>query len=138
MRENLTFRSNVVRSSRSVLLGQDHYTHGQRHWFETRRTLQDGTAALASLLRRLPSASIGLRKNAMTDLALAEDCIAHARIFFNRKPWILDIAKPGTFALRPCRMLTALRGGLRKDGGNDLRNNAKFDDVSAASAKRKE
>lgn len=37
----------------------------------------------------------------MADPALGADCVAHARMFFDRKPYNLTIARPPTFTLVP-------------------------------------
>lgn len=105
--------------------------HGQRHWFENRGELyKDGQRLSRHYydVYRLLQSDCG--KNAITDLALAEDCVAHARIFFNRKPLDLDVAKPGTFGLSPHDgMLTALRTDYEKMAGMIFGATPKFDDV---------
>ena len=47
---------------------------------------------------------------AMGDVEMADDCVRHARMFFNRPDFDLASAVPGSFALTPHdRMLTDLR-----------------------------
>jgi hypothetical protein len=38
-------------------------------------------------------------KRALADPALGADCVAHARMFFDRKPYNLAVARPPTFTL---------------------------------------
>ena len=51
---------------------------------------------------------------AITDRALADDCVAHARMFFNRPDFDLGSAHPPTFALcSEGEMFDALRQDYR-------------------------
>ncbi|WP_245581400.1 hypothetical protein [Octadecabacter arcticus] len=43
----------------------------------------------------------------MVDLELGNDCVAHAKTFFNRPDFNLDTAKPGTFTLAPSENMAA-------------------------------
>ena len=48
----------------------------------------------------------------MADRQLAAECVRHARMFFNRPPFNLDTATPGSFALTP---VDKMREALRRD-----------------------
>ena len=50
-------------------------------------------------LHRLVAAPVGAAAIAQT--ALGADCVAHARMFFNRRDFDLASAAPGSFALAP-------------------------------------
>jgi len=76
--------------------------HGLRNWFERRGELrQDGQRVSRHYydLHALFGSDVGL--NAIGDLDLGADCIAHAKMFFNRPDFDLATAAPGTFCLRP-------------------------------------
>ena len=76
--------------------------HGLRSWFERRGELrQDGQRISRHYydLHSLLGSEIG--SAAVADLALGEDCVQHARTFFNRPDFDLATASPGTFSLRP-------------------------------------
>ena len=76
-----------------------------------------------------------LGRRAVADRALAADCVAHARMFFNSPDLGLDLAGPGTFALAPS---TAMIDGLRRDyarmAGMIIGTPPEFDDVIASIA----
>jgi hypothetical protein len=76
--------------------------HGLRAWFETRAELrQEGQRVsrhyydLHSMFRR------DTGERALGDRALGNECVRHARLFFNRPDFGLETAVPGQFALRP-------------------------------------
>jgi hypothetical protein len=76
--------------------------HGLRRWWEKRGELRGGGQRVSrhyyDVFRLLASNS----GNAFAaDTALAEACVRHARMFFNRPDFDLATAKPGTFALAP-------------------------------------
>lgn len=76
--------------------------HGLRRWWEKRGELRGGGQRVSrhyyDVFRLLASDS----GNAFAaDTALAEACVRHARMFFNRPDFDLATAKPGTFALVP-------------------------------------
>jgi hypothetical protein len=76
--------------------------HGLRRWFETRGALRGGGQRVTRHyydLYRLLNSEIG--QAATADLALGEDCVAHARMFFNSPDLNLATAAPGRFALTP-------------------------------------
>ena len=54
-------------------------------------------------------------RRALTDGAMGEDCVKHARMFFDRPDYDLASALPGTFALLPH---DAMAGALRNDYEN--------------------
>ena len=76
----------------------------------SRRTEGRRAARLAPLLRRSPVVCIGYWQEGNDDADMAEDCVRHALMFFNRTDFNLASAVPGTFALTPHdAMLDALR-----------------------------
>jgi len=85
--------------------------HGLRRWFERRGELRGGGQRVSRHyydVDRLLRSDVGNR--AVADLAMAEDCVSHARMFFNRPDFDLATARPGTFALLPYNdMLEQLR-----------------------------
>ncbi len=76
--------------------------HGLRRWFDSKGSLrQDGHRISRHYydIHRLLESDAG--KRAVEDLALGADCVAHARMFFNRPAFDLASAHPPTFALTP-------------------------------------
>ena len=76
--------------------------HGLRKWFERRGELrQDGQRISRHYydMHSLFGSNVGL--DAIADLDLGADCIAHAKTFFNRPDYNLGTAAPGTFSLQP-------------------------------------
>lgn len=89
--------------------------HGLRRWYEIRGQLRGDGQRISrhyyDLLRLLESES---GQSAMVDRALGEDCVAHARMFFNRPDFDLASARAPTFALCPEGAMTdALRQDYR-------------------------
>lgn len=82
-------------------------THGLRRWHDRRGVLrQEGQRIsrhyydLYCLIRSEPG------KQAVDDGVLGQDCVAHARMFFDRPDYDLLSAKPGSFALTPHNTMT--------------------------------
>jgi Nucleotidyl transferase AbiEii toxin, Type IV TA system len=76
--------------------------HGLRRWFDTKGTLRnDGNRISRHYydLYCLLESEVG--QSAVGELALGADCVAHARMFFNRPAYDLASAHPPTFALMP-------------------------------------
>ena len=76
--------------------------HGLRRWWDHRGELKGGGQRVSRHyydVYRLLASEIG--RKAMTDAAMAEDCVRHARMFFNRRDFDLLSAVPGSFALTP-------------------------------------
>ena len=76
--------------------------HGLRRWWDRRGELKGGGQRVSRHyydVYRLLASEIG--HNATGDLAMAEDCVRHARMFFNRPDLDLASATPGSFALTP-------------------------------------
>ncbi|MCA1660934.1 MAG: nucleotidyl transferase AbiEii/AbiGii toxin family protein [Novosphingobium sp.] len=89
--------------------------HGLRRWYEIRGQLRGDGQRISrhyyDLFRLLDSEA---GQAAMADRALGEDCVAHARMFFNRPDFDLASARAPTFALRPEGGMTdALRQDYR-------------------------
>ena len=90
--------------------------HGLRRWHERRGVLrQEGQRISRHYydLHCLMGAEAG--RTALADLGLAADCVAHARMFFNRPDFDLASAVPGTFAIAPTAGMVVL---LRRDYAN--------------------
>ncbi len=76
--------------------------HGLRRWFDKRGELRGGGQRVSRHyydLHMLAGGPAG--EAALTDAALGTDCVAHARMFFNRPDFDLASAVPGSFALAP-------------------------------------
>jgi len=76
--------------------------HGRRRWFEIRGNLLGGGHRVSRHyydVHELMSSDVG--KRAAKDLKLGADCVAHARMFFNRPAFDLESAHPPTFTLTP-------------------------------------
>lgn len=76
--------------------------HGLRRWFDKRGELRGGGQRVSRHyydLHQLAAAPVGA--TAIAEAALGADCVAHARMFFNRPDYDLVSAVPGTFALAP-------------------------------------
>ena len=89
--------------------------HGLRRWFDKRGELRGGGQRVSRHyydLHRLTAAPVGAA--AIDDAALGADCVAHARMFFNRPDFDLATAAPGSFALAPHdEMIEQLRADYR-------------------------
>ncbi len=85
--------------------------HGLRRWWDRRGELRGGGQRVSRHyydVYRLLASEIG--RKATEDAEMAEDCVRHARMFFNRTDLDLATAAPGSFALTPHDgMLTSLR-----------------------------
>ena len=89
--------------------------HGLRRWFDIRGVLRGGGHRISRHyydVHELMSSDAG--KRAIKDTALGEDCVAHARMFFNRPDYDLASATRPTFALTP---EGAMYDDLRRDYG---------------------
>jgi hypothetical protein len=76
--------------------------HGLRRWWDRRGELRGGGQRVSRHyydVYRLLASEIG--RKATDDVAMAEDCVRHARMFFNRPDLDLASAVPGSFALTP-------------------------------------
>jgi hypothetical protein len=76
--------------------------HGLRRWFDKRGELRGGGQRVSRHyydLHRLTAAPVSAA--AIDDAALGADCVAHARMFFNRPDYDLATAATGSFALAP-------------------------------------
>lgn len=90
--------------------------HGLRRWFERRGVLrQEGQRVSRHYydLHRLIRSDEG--QAALADTRLGQDCVRHARMFFDRTDFDLASARPGTFAIAPADgMIEALRRDYAK------------------------
>ena len=76
--------------------------HGLRRWFDQRGELRGGGQRVSRHyydLHLLAGGPVG--EAAIAETALGVDCVAHARMFFNRPDFDLASAAPGSFALSP-------------------------------------
>ena len=76
--------------------------HGLRRWFDIRGQLKGGGNRISRHyydMHMLLASETG--QKALANPALGEDCIAHARMFFNRPDFDLASAAASTFALCP-------------------------------------
>lgn len=76
--------------------------HGLRSWYERRGELRGGGQRVSRHyydIHKLVASKAGRR--AIEDTVLGLDCVAHARIFFNRPDYNLATAERPTFALAP-------------------------------------
>ena len=85
--------------------------HGLRSWYERRGELRGGGQRVSRHhydIHKLVASEAGHR--AIEDTVLGLDCVAHARMFFNRPDYNLATAERPTFALAPIDgMIDALR-----------------------------
>ncbi|MGH7186292.1 MAG: nucleotidyl transferase AbiEii/AbiGii toxin family protein, partial [Pseudomonadota bacterium] len=85
--------------------------HGLRRWFDNRGVLRKEGERISRHyydVHRLLDSDVG--RDAVGDLAMATDCVRHARTFFDRPDLDLASAAPGRFALVPALgMMDALR-----------------------------
>lgn len=76
--------------------------HGLRRWFERRGELRGGGQRVSRHyydVSRLLASEAG--QIAANNLEMAQDCVRHAKMFFNRPDFDLASAVPGSFALTP-------------------------------------
>lgn len=76
--------------------------HGLRRWFEIRGELRGGGHRISRHyydVHALMQSDVGQR--AIADTVLGADCVAHARMFFNRPDFDLASARRPTFVLTP-------------------------------------
>ncbi len=76
--------------------------HGLRRWWDHRGELKGGGQRVSRHyydVYRLLASETG--RKATEDTKMAEDCVRHARMFFNRPDFDLASAVPGSFALTP-------------------------------------
>jgi len=87
--------------------------HGLRRWYDRRAALRGGGQRISRHyydLYMLMQGAVG--QAAVADAALGADCVAHARMFFDRPDFDLASARPPTFALSPDG---AMYDDLRRD-----------------------
>jgi Nucleotidyl transferase AbiEii toxin, Type IV TA system len=87
--------------------------HGLRRWFERRGELRGGGQRVSRHyydVYRLLASEAG--RNAANDLEMAQDCVRHAKMFFNRPDFDLASAVPGSYTLNPHDKMTGI---LEKD-----------------------
>lgn len=111
--------------------------HGLRRWFENRGEVKGGGNRVTRHyydLHQLLATDVG--QAALRDIELGQDCVAHARTFFNRAPFDLASATPGTFAVAPVLgMLDKLRADYAAMRAMIFGEAPNFDDVMASMTK---
>ena len=110
--------------------------HGLRRWYDIRGELRGNGQRVSRHyydLFRLLNSEAG--QAARADRALGEDCVAHARMFFNRPPFDLASAHAPTFALCPEQgMIDDLRQDYRAMSAMIFGDPPPFDEVIEAIA----
>jgi hypothetical protein len=108
--------------------------HGLRRWFDRRGELKGGGQRVSRHyydLHRLAPSEVGAA--ALKSRDLGADCVAHARMFFDRPDFDLASAMPGSFALAPHdAMIDQLRADYRAMTGMIFGEPPHFDDVMAS------
>lgn len=93
--------------------------HGLRRWFDIRGELKGNGQRVSRHyydICQLLASEVG--QKALQDRELGADCVAHARMFFNRPAFDLATAAPPTFSVRPeGEMLDDLRRDYRAMSG---------------------
>lgn len=89
--------------------------HGLRSWFERRGVLRQEGQRVSRHYYDLHRLMTSIGKAAISDVALATDCIDHARLFFDRPDFNLALAKPGMFRIMP---VDPMIEPLRRDYAN--------------------
>lgn len=111
--------------------------HGLRRWFDRRGALrQEGQRISRHYydLHRLAASQPG--RLALADGALGEDCVRHARMFFDCPDYDLKSARRGTYALVPHDAMTnALRHDYENTKAMIFGAPPTFDDILASIAK---
>jgi len=110
--------------------------HGQRRWFENRGEPYRNADRMSRHYYDIHSMlSMDFGRDALVDLAMAEDCALHARTYFNRGPFDLDSASPGSFALvPPAGMLPFVEADYEKMAGMVFGKSPRFAEVIEAIA----
>jgi hypothetical protein len=76
--------------------------HGLRRWWDRRGELKEGGQRVSRHYYDVyPLLASEIGRNATGDVDMAEDCVRHARMFFNRPDLDLASAIPGSFSLTP-------------------------------------
>jgi hypothetical protein len=111
--------------------------HGLRRWYDRRGVLrQEGQRISRHYydLHRLAASEPG--RLALADAALGEDCVRHARMFFDRLDYDLASARPGSYALAPHDAMTdALRGDYENTKAMIFGDPPSFESILASIAK---
>lgn len=111
--------------------------HGLRRSFDKRGELHGGVQRVSRHyydLHQLAAAPVGAA--AIAEKTLGADCVAHARMFFNRPDFDLASAAPGSFALAPHdAMIAQLRVDYRAMQGMIFGDPPDFEACSTASAR---
>ena len=105
--------------------------HGLRRWFENLGELKGNVQRVSRHyydIYEMATADIG--QKAMKDRELGADCVAHARMFFNRPAFDLEMATPPTFCIRPeGKMLDDFRRDYRAMAGMIFGESPEFETI---------
>lgn len=114
--------------------------HGQRHWFQNKGSLyKDGQRLSRHYYDVYKLLGSDCGTNAIVDRDIAESCVRHARLYFNRKPLDLDLATPGTYGIVPLdEMLAPLKADYEKMAGMIFGDIPPFDDIIGRIAEAEE
>jgi hypothetical protein len=105
--------------------------HGLRRWFDIRGELKgDGQRVSRHYYDACQLWVAPVGQKALQDRELGIDCVAHARMFFNRPDFDLATAATPTFAIRPAgKMLDDLRRDYRAMSGMIFGEAPAFDEI---------
>ena len=108
--------------------------HGLRRWFDIRGELKgSGQRVSRHYYDTYQLLGSDLGERALADRALGADCVAHARMFFNRPAFDLATAVAPTFSISPVgKMLDDLRRDYRAMSGMIFGQAPPFDAVIRA------
>ncbi|MCY4248998.1 MAG: nucleotidyl transferase AbiEii/AbiGii toxin family protein [Rhodobacteraceae bacterium] len=105
--------------------------HSIKGWFDNQNELKGGghreSRHYYDVFQVLQS-EIG--RNALNDIDLGSECVLQSRVFFYRKQFNLEMAKPPTFSILPeGRMLRELRNDYEAMSGMIFGNPPRFEDI---------
>jgi len=105
--------------------------HGLRRWFDIRGELKgDGQRVSRHYYDACQLLAAPVGQKALQDRELGIDCVAHARMFFNRPDFDLATAATPTFSIRPeGKMLDDLRRDYRAMSGMIFGEAPAFDEI---------
>jgi hypothetical protein len=87
--------------------------HGLRRWYDRRAVIRQEGQRISRHYYDLHCLALSdPGELALSDRALGQDCVRHARMFFDRPDYDLASARPGSYALSPHDAMTE---ALRKD-----------------------
>ena len=105
--------------------------HSLKGWFDNKNELRGGgdreSRHYYDVFQLLQSET---GRNALNDIDLGSECVLQSRVFFYRKQFNLEMAKPPTFSILPeGRMLSELRNDYEAMSGMIFGNPPRFEDI---------